>query len=166
VAEGQASLLGGVVSGALSGLAVDVMHGGLTLGAGMLAGGILGAVGGAGVARALNVVRGTGTGFASWSDTAMGPLVQAALLRYLAVAHFGRGRGQWVQSEAPAHWVDVVDEVLAAERDTLAAAWAGRATTFENAGEAEHLAQALQPVLSRSTRAVLERLYPGAWPTA
>ena len=27
-------------------------------------------------------------------------LVSSALLRYLAVAHFGRGRGEWVASES------------------------------------------------------------------
>lgn len=162
--EGRASLVGGVVSGALSGLAADLMSGGITLGAGMIAGGVLGALGGAGVARALNVVRGTGAGFASWSDAALEPLVHAALLRYLAVAHFGRGRGQWVQGEAPAHWVRVVDEALAAERDALAATWSGRSDALDNANEADWLAPALEPVLARAGRQALESLYPGAWP--
>jgi hypothetical protein len=165
VDEARASLLGGVVSGALSGLAADLMSGGLTLGAGMLAGGLLGALGAAGIARALNVVRGTDAGFASWSDTAMRPLVQAALLRYLAVAHFGRGRGQWVQGEAPAHWVGVVHDVLAPGHEALAAIWAQRTTAFDNADEADRLAVALEPALARAARAALARLYPGAWPT-
>ncbi len=164
VAEGHASVLGGVVSGALSGLVADLMAGGLTLGAGMLAGGVLGALGGASVARALNVVRGTGAGFASWSDAAMAPLVQATLLRYLAVAHFGRGRGQWVQGEAPGHWVSVVDDVLAGERQALAAIWAQRSTSFDNAEDAQRIGTALAPVLARAAQAALERLYPGAWP--
>jgi hypothetical protein len=164
VDEASATLLGGVVSGALSGLAADLMSGGLTLGAGMLAGGLLGALGGAGIARALNVVRGTDAGFASWSDAALGPLAEAALLRYLAVAHFGRGRGQWVQGEAPAHWVGVVEDMLAAEREALAAVWARRTTALHNADEAERLASALEPLLARVARATLERLYPGAWP--
>ena len=34
-------------------------------------------------------------------------LLEAVLL-YLAVAHFGRGRGYWEESEAPAFWKDVV----------------------------------------------------------
>jgi hypothetical protein len=166
VHEGRSALLGGAVSGALSGLAADLMSGGLTLGGGMLAGGLLGALGAAGVARMLNVVRGTGAGFASWSDAALTPLVTAALLRYLAVAHFGRGRGQWTEGEAPLHWRDVVDDVLAREQPALAAAWASRATVLDNAGEAERLSALLQPVLARAGRAALERLYPGAWPGA
>src|SRR5262249_26243362 len=150
----------------LSGLAADLMSGGLTLGGGMLAGGLLGALGGAGVARMLNVVRGTETGYASWSDAALTPLVAAAILRYLAVAHFGPGGGEWTEGEAPPHGRDVVDEVLARERDVLAGVWASRATAPGPAGEAERLAAALEPVLARTTRAVLDRLYPDAWPRA
>jgi len=164
VHEGRSALLGGAMTGALSGLAADLMSGGLTLGGGMLAGGLLGALGGAGVARALNVVRRTGEGYASWSDAALTPMVQAALLRYLAVAHFGRGRGQWSEGEAPPHWRDVVDAVLAAERAMLAGIWTNRATALDNAGEAAGLATVLQPVLTQATRAALERLYPQSWP--
>jgi hypothetical protein len=164
VPEGRAALLGGAVTGALSGLAADLMSGGLTLGGGMLAGGLLGALGAAGVARAINVVRGTGTGFASWSAGAMTPLVAAALLRYLAVAHFGRGRGQWAEGEAPLHWRNLVDNALVAEHEALASVWARRTTALHNVDEADRLAAALQPVLWRATRAALEHLYPGAWP--
>ena len=46
---------------------------------------------------------------------------QAALLRYLAVAHFGRGRGDWAQGESPPHWREVVQRSLAAQREALAA---------------------------------------------
>ncbi|NRF70709.1 GTPase domain-containing protein [Aquincola sp. S2] len=166
VGEPAATLVGGVVGGALSGLAADLMAGGLTLGGGMLAGGILGALGAAGAARAINVVRGTGSGFAAWSDSALAPIVQATLLRYLAVAHFGRGRGEWVDGEAPAHWTALVDELLAAREPALAALWAGRATTLDNAGEAERLGTQLQPLLAGLTQALLERLYPGSWPAA
>jgi hypothetical protein len=162
VGEGRAALVGGVVTGALAGLKADLLAGGLTLGGGMLAGGLLGALGAAGVARALNVVRGTGAGFAAWSERALGPLVEAALLRYLAVAHFGRGRGQWAEGEAPPHWRGVVVDVLAAESDALGAVWSSRATSFENAGEAERLAAELEPLLACAARAALERLYPGA----
>ncbi|CAN7263279.1 DUF3482 domain-containing protein [Rhizobacter sp. LjRoot28] len=166
VGEARASVMGGVVSGALSGLAADLMAGGLTLGAGMLAGGLLGAVGGAGVARAINVVRGTGEGYAGWSEAALGPIVQAALLRYLAIAHFGRGRGQWVEGEAPTHWPGLVQAALDREASALTSLWQSRSPTQANAGDADRLARGLEPVLARATREVIERLYPGAWPGA
>jgi len=164
VGEGRAALVGGVLSGALTGLKADIVSGGLTLGGGMLAGGLLGALGAAGLARGLNIVRGTGQGFAAWSADAIAPLVEAALLRYLAVAHFGRGRGEWQQGEAPPFWRAVVGAALAPQRDRLAALWRERGMKFDNAGEAERLAAALQPLLASATQAALEALYPGAWP--
>ena len=78
----------------------------------MLAGGLLGALGAAGLARGLNVVRGTDRSLAAWNDEALAPRVDAALLRYLAVAHCGRGRGHWAQGEAPPHWREVVAAAL------------------------------------------------------
>lgn len=164
VDEGRAAIVGGMLSGALAGLGADVAAGGLTLGGGLLAGGILGALGAAGLARGINVMRGGGPAWVGWSAEAMGPLVESALLRYLAVAHFGRGRGQWAEGEAPAHWRGVVDSVLAAQREALAALWRTRSTHIDNPGEAERLARALQPLLAAAARAALERLYPGSWP--
>jgi hypothetical protein len=116
--EGQAALWGGVVSGALVGLKADLLSGGLTLGGGLLAGGLLGALGSAGVARCVNLVRGTESSWLSWNGEALDAIVEAALLRYLAVAHFGRGRGDWAEGESPAHWKDGVRGVArAAPRD-------------------------------------------------
>jgi hypothetical protein len=105
-------------------------------------------------------VRGTGRTWVAWSDEAMGPLVQAALLRYLAVAHFGRGRGEWVQGEAPPHWPQAVAEVLESQRDAYATLWQGRGD--RQGSEADPLAPALRPLLTACTRAVLQRLYPQA----
>ncbi len=161
--EGRAALAGGALSGALLGLKADVLSGGLTLGGGLLAGGILGALGAAGLARGINRVRGTDRSWVAWDDAAMAPLVQAALLRYLAVAHFGRGRGNWVQGEAPPHWPAVVDQALAAQAPQWAALWQGRGQRLEvEAGEPERLAQALQPLLAQAALQVLGRLYPAA----
>ena len=48
------------------------------------------------------------------------------VLRYLAVAHFGRGRGDWSAGEAPPFWADVATAALAPRRSAFAALWAGR----------------------------------------
>jgi len=162
VPEGRAAIFGGALTGALAGLKADIASGGLTLGGGLLAGGLIGALGAAGLARGINVVRGTGRSWVAWSDVAMGPLVEAALLRYLAVAHFGRGRGEWVQGEAPAHWAQTVAAALAPQRLALDALWAGRSDRIQNDGEAERLATALQPLLAAAAHATLEHLYPGS----
>ena len=163
VGEGSAALLGGLVSGAASGLAADLASGGLTLGGGMIAGGVLGALGAAGLARGLNVVRGSDRGFVALAPTALQELLRAALLRYLAVAHYGRGRGQWRDGEAPAHWADAVAQALAAQGPALAALWNTRTQALDNAGEAKRLQAALQPLLARAAEETLALLYPAAW---
>ena len=91
--EGKAAAVGGVLSGAVTGLAADLAAGGLTFGAGMLTGAMLGALGGAGVARAVNVARGQTDEAVRWDDAFLERLVAQSLLRYLAIAHYGRGRG-------------------------------------------------------------------------
>jgi len=157
VDEGKSAMWGGMVTGALVGLKADVLSGGLTLGGGLLAGGLLGALGAAGLARCVNLVRGTDRSWISWNTEALDQMVEAALLRYLAVAHFGRGRGDWTLGESPPHWKDVIARALAPQRASLALIWAGRG----DANEVDALAAALQPLLDRAARAALEQLYPG-----
>src|SRR5574337_2191875 len=110
--EKKAAIVGGFVSGALSGLVADLASGGLTFGAGLLAGGVAGAVGAAGLARGVNLVRGSVGATLRWSDEFVANLVPAAILRYLAVAHYGRGRGEWSEGEHPAFWRNVVMETI------------------------------------------------------
>jgi hypothetical protein len=155
--ETQAAVWGGMVTGALVGLKADVLSGGLTLGGGLLAGGLIGALGAAGLARCVNLVRGSDRSWITWNAEALDQMVEAALLRYLAVAHFGRGRGDWAQGESPPHWKDVIARALAPERDALATIWANRGDDEAS----EPLALALQPVLGRAARAALDELYPG-----
>lgn len=164
VPEGRAAVLGGAFTGALAGLKADLLSGGLTLGGGMLAGGLLGALGAAGVARGVNLLRDTHHSWVAFSDDAMQAQVQAALLRYLAVAHYGRGRGDWVQGEAPPHWPQTVAQVLAERADAWADAWTARSRRHDNAGEADALAARLQPLLADSARETLARLYPSSDP--
>ncbi len=161
VPEGKAALVGGAVTGALAGLKADIASGGLTLGGGLIAGALLGALGAAGVARGVNVVRGTDQSWLRVADEAMAALVESAVLRYLAVAHFGRGRGQWVQGEAPPHWPATVAAVLQAQQPAWQTLWAAR---DPKAADADPLALAaqLQPLLAAAVRSTLARLYPSA----
>ena len=162
VPEGRAAIIGGAVTGAVAGLKADILSGGLTLGGGLLAGGLLGALGAAGVARGINVVRGTGRSWVAWSDEALNSAVQAALLRYLAVTHFGRGRGDWQQGEAPAHWRQTVAEVMLAQQAAFDAIWRSRGQRFDDPDDESALTVALQAPLTQAARAVLWRLYPDA----
>jgi hypothetical protein len=150
-------LVGGLVSGAVGGLAADLSTGGLTLGAGMLIGAIVGALGAGGAARAYNLLHGQEDGRVRWSADFVAQRVRAMLLLYLAIAHFGRGRGRWQEGEAPAHWLPLVDEVARAQAASLDEALRGG-----EADEAEALAARLEPVLAAMGRDLLVRLYPEA----
>jgi len=156
--ERKAAMMGGVVSGALTGLAADLAAGGLTFGAGMLTGAVLGALGGAGIARGMNLARGQSGTVLRWDDAFLSGLVASALLRYLAIAHYGRGRGDYAETEYPPFWPPLVAEVVEARRGALAALWGRR----EPACDADAIAQGLRDVLEEAAREVLDRLYPGA----
>jgi hypothetical protein len=155
---GKAGLVGGLVSGALGGLAADLAAGGITLGAGALIGGLLGALGSGGAARALNLARGLETGTARWSGAFLSGRVESALLRYLAVAHFGRGRGDYVESEYPAHWRGLVAEVLRPYADALGESWLLTA----RANASNDMRDSIGLIVTEAARAVLVRLYPEA----
>ena len=103
-----AAIMGAVGAGAATGLAADLSTGGLSAGLGTLLGTVIGAIGGAGAALAYNQVKGVHGTRVSWSKIALQNFLLEAVLLYLAVAHFGRGRGFWEESEAPAFWKDVV----------------------------------------------------------
>jgi hypothetical protein len=156
--ERKAAVIGGFVSGALTGLAADVASGGLTFGAGLLAGGVVGAFGAAGLARGFNLVRGKRESVVRWSDAFIASLVPAAVLRYLAVAHYGRGRGEWSASEYPAFWRDTVTAACkrAGEADAI------MALRRADPCDAEALAAVLRDRLAAIALDVLATLYPGA----
>ncbi|MGE3925623.1 MAG: DUF3482 domain-containing protein, partial [Lautropia sp.] len=157
LSESRAAVVGGLVTGALAGLKADVVTGGLTLGGGMIAGGVLGALGAAGLARGYNMVRGTETVTVTWTDEVMNRLVASSLLAYLAVAHYGRGRGQWAQSEHPAFWESTVRDVLVQQGPNFNAFWRKRQSYKFDA-----LVAAVQTELTLAAERVLIRLYPEA----
>jgi GTPase SAR1 family protein len=158
VSEGYAAVLGGIVSGALGGLAADLAAGGLSFGAGAVGGGILGALGAGGLAKGYNVVRGADNAMVRWSSEFFQGLVRSALLRYLAVAHFGRGRGNYSESEHPKFWQSAVLTSVGDRVDTCNAIWEqGRLDVSEAA-----LADEIEAVLAACAAELLEKFYPGA----
>ncbi|HUN93565.1 MAG TPA: DUF3482 domain-containing protein [Burkholderiaceae bacterium] len=162
VDEGRAALWSCVVSGALAGLKADLASGGLTLGAGMLVGGLIGGLAGAGVARGINVWRGAEAPQVRWSDDFLVGLVVAGILRYLAVAHFGRGRGRYVEGEAPASWRIDVEGAVAQRRAVLRALLHAARTTADPGEVAGTAAGDLARELGALAAQVLRDLYPVA----
>lgn len=165
VDEGRAALWGGAVAGALAGLKADIASGGLTLGGGLLAGGVLGALGAAGAARGVNRLRGLREPLLAWDDAVLDGLLRAALLGYLAVAHHGRGRGDWRASEPPAAWGDAVDVALASRRAAVLALWQQRAGWLADApatADLDRWQAAVAALLAEASADVLRQLYPEA----
>ena len=188
VSEGRAALWGGLVTGALAGLKADIASGGLTLGGGLLAGGLLGALGAAGAVRGFNKVRGLDQPLLAWDEPVLQSLLRSTLLAYLAVAHHGRGRGEWVQDDPPPAWTAAVAAVLAGQQAGWQALWARRAALLAQAPTAVLAAEstsasasasasvsasaawaapapadfeaALQALLASATTELLARLYP------
>jgi hypothetical protein len=146
VGEGRAALVGGVLSGALAGLKADLLSGGLTMGAGAVAGGLIGALGAAGAARGLNVVRGTDRSYVAWNEEALLPVGQALLARALTLV--------WTLPPEAAR--ERAAAALGVQQGTLATLWRSRGRRYDNAGEAEALAASLHRPLADALRAALE----------
>lgn len=152
----KSALLGSVVSGAVGGLAADLLAGGLTFGGGVVAGAILGALGGAGLAKGYRELSGEKTPAVAWSPPFLDELTEQLLLRYLAVAHFGRGRGTFQKDEAQGRWREAVERQLSRQHGALQGAW-----KESQRGSHEALTERLRPVMREATAEVLKTLYPG-----
>lgn len=114
-----AAVAGAIGTGAAGGIATDLASGGLSMGLGTLIGTVVGALGGAGLAVAYNHKKEIDGTVVTWSDEAMKNFLTEAVLLYLAVAHFGRGRGNWAEGESPSFWGDIVRSQLPDPRDQV-----------------------------------------------
>jgi hypothetical protein len=154
----QAGLLGAILSGAATGLSADLMAGGLTFGGGALVGAIVGGLTMAGAAWGFN--RGTDREqpTVQFADAFLQTMLVGSILRYLAVAHFGRGRGNFVEGEAPPFWQAEVERACAEHGGDMAAMWRSARAAADSAGAAALVA----PTVTRIADVVLARLYPHA----
>ncbi len=154
----KGAMWGGVVSGALGGLTADIMSGGLSFGGGMLAGIILGALGGAGLARGFRLIQDGKLPEVSWTPEFLDQLTAQILLRYLAIAHFGRGRGEFRDHDASHRWQAIVTAALRQREEPWGRIW--KAAASED--DAENLEPRLSALLDETLRAVLVAGYPEA----
>lgn len=139
--------IGGVLTGAASGLTADLLSGGLTLGGGMIAGAAAGGAGGFALAKGYNLVKGE-KNTVRWREDYFVDIVKLALTSYLAVAHFGRGRGEWQEGELPAFWAKKVEEAVDYESLALREIW--------KSGQVSRCARTSERLL----RGLLVELYP------
>lgn len=152
--KGIAAALGGIVSGTVTGLAADIAAGGFTLGGGAILGGILGATGGVAAAEGFDLIRGKEASV-GWAPKFVTGMMESTILRYLAVAHFGRGRGDWTESEHPLFWKDIVTQSTAPMQTQIE-------ETAARSGDSDP--SKITEILSQTTAKTLQRLYPNAVP--
>ena len=81
-----------------------------------LLGGIIGAIGGVGAATIYNSRHRKEGIDISWSERAAQDFMLESLLLYLAVAHFGRGRGDWQEGESPEFWKKAVQDAMTEQK--------------------------------------------------
>lgn len=150
VDEAQSGLAG-AASGAAMGAAVDLMTGGLTLGAASALGALVG--GGAALVAAAwkNRAGQPGASLVMLDDRVLLGLVELALLRYLRVAHAGRA------VTGDAGWRDAVRAAAEAQRDALRSALAQARSSREEEGVASRTR--LADALAQLARQALERLH-------
>jgi hypothetical protein len=132
------------------GASVDLMAGGLTLGAAAALGALLG--GGAAYVAAAWKNRATPTGatIVALSDDMLLALAQAALLRYVAVVHWARGT-----ADIDERW----RTQLAAAMPEYGRAFSGYWSGLRAEGQAGQITRQLVQTLMNSARDVLQRLH-------
>ena len=162
----RASVVGGVVGGALGGLAADLASMGMSLGGGAIAGALLGGLGLGGLAWAYEQLGGPHEPQVVWSHAFLRRLVGDALVRYLAVAHYGRGSGQYRERMEPALWRPLVDRALDGQirklTRQLERARSAADSDPDTRVDREEGVRELSSLLGIVVRRCLVELYPGA----
>lgn len=156
VEESLMAVLGGVGSGLFGGLLADLLAGGFTLGGGAIAGMLFGGLTSYALAKGYNLAQ-TGKNQVRWTESHFIEQVKALLLLYLAVAHYGRGRGNWRDPvNNPAHWQQVVAAEVEASKGDWQSLWKKGATEIEPGDLKKRIAKTVKGSLVK----VLLQLYP------
>lgn len=146
--------IAGAATGAAMGASVDLLVGGLTLGAATALGALVGGSAAFVAAAWKNRSTSSGSTLVQLSDEMMQAMVEAALLRYLAVVHYGRGAAG-AASELRPFWKSDVVAAVQARQAWLAPFWTAARAKSDDA-QAPLLARELESI----ARKVLDTLYP------
>ena len=148
--------MSGAVGGGLAGLIADLKAGGLTFGGGALVGAVIGVFGSYRLIKAFNLDRGEDNKL-HWSREHFREQVKLWMLSYLAVAHFGRGRGAWKRDPRPAHWQKIVSELVDEWKDKVESVW--KHASRANVGVAS-VNEEMEALMREVGEETLRRLYP------
>jgi hypothetical protein len=92
-----------------------------------------------------------------WSREHFREQVKLALLSYLAVAHFGRGRGAWKRDPRPAHWQVEVSQLVDDAKARVDSIW--KHSSRVNVGVAS-VNEEVELMMRELGEATLKKLYP------
>jgi hypothetical protein len=142
--------MAGAATGAAMGASLDLLAGGLTLGAAAALGALLG--GGAAYMAAAWKNRATPTGatVVQLSDEMLQALLHAALLRYVAIVHWARGT-----ADVEPAWESHVAAAVSSHQELLPGFWSGARSDSES----EHLTLSLSNSLANIAKSILMHLY-------
>ena len=150
------AVLGGVGSGLLGGLCADLAAGGMSLGGGAIVGMLVGGATTYALARGYNLTR-SGNNTVRWTEEHFKDQVKSIILLYLAVSHFGRGRGTWQDPvNNSARWQEVVDARVTAEEADWKSLW----KKGDFPADRERIKERLAKQLGCLLEAVFSELYP------
>ena len=148
--------MAGAATGAGTGAAVDLVTGGLTLGAAAALGALIGGTAALASATWSNRATASGVTTVQLSDDMLPALLAATLLRYLALVHVKGESHAQVVSEMAQVWKNKVAATVGRRQETLANIWASARKPENQAQATEDLAQ----VALDATDEVLKALYP------
>ncbi|MFM7606463.1 MAG: DUF3482 domain-containing protein [Prosthecobacter sp.] len=148
--------LGSFAGGAMGGLIADLKLGGMTFGGGALIGGLTAGVGAYALIRSFNLVRGNDHRL-RWSREHFREQMKLAMLAYLAVSHYGRGRGEWRESMQPEHWNATAEDVLDSYAEAIDLLWKNG---VQKDTSPELLFRQSRHLVTDCLTMLLQRLYP------
>lgn len=152
--------MAGAASGAAMGVSLDLLVGGLSLGAGAALGALVGGSAAWASAAWKNRSAPSGATVVQLSDPMLRALVEAQLLRYLSVIHLGRLVPDVAAGAVPPEWTAAVMHIVEGATDPLAPIWAAARRLGPDAADASDVTEPLATMLAELTQAVLHHLYP------
>ncbi len=152
VEESIAAIVGGAVSGLVTGLTTDLLAGGMTFGGGAIAGMLLGGATTYALAKGYNLTR-TGSNMVRWTEAHFMSQLKFVAMLYLGVAHFGRGRGVWRDSENnPSHWEKTVDKGIEENQAEWSKLWKKGGVSANKEKLEKSVRKSLQKLLSETLK--------------
>ena len=153
---------GALASGAAAGLASDLATGGLSHGIFTIGGAILGAL--AERVYAKSQEEGDPNRI-SWVPAFLDRQTRDVLLRYLAVTHSGRGRGDYADPrEFPLFWQHTAEKAIEQRKDDLHRAWKLAQSSQLTNGKTDQTQANLVCLLSNMAQEIFLQFYPEAEP--